>query len=73
MFARAAGGPADRNLIDLYADAGIEFIGLRDDRPTTSSGLLRGMLTFQGRRRPSMPTTACWWIPIGRCEASKDY
>ena len=27
------GAPADRNLVDLYADAGIEFIGLSDKRP----------------------------------------
>lgn len=32
-FARVAGAPADRNLIDLYADAGLEFLGLSDTRP----------------------------------------
>jgi porin len=30
IFGRVSGAPADRNLIDLYADAGLEFIGLSD-------------------------------------------
>lgn len=42
VFARAAGAPADRNLIDLYADAGLEFIGLRDDRPDDKFGIAAG-------------------------------
>jgi porin len=42
VFARAAGAPADRNLIDLYADAGVEFIGLRDDRPDDKFGIAAG-------------------------------
>ncbi|NOJ43311.1 carbohydrate porin [Bradyrhizobium australiense] len=39
VFVRAAGAPADRNLIDLYADAGIEFIGLYDSRPDDKFGI----------------------------------
>jgi len=39
VFARAAGSPTDRNLIDLYADAGVEFIGFRDDRPNDKFGI----------------------------------
>ena len=31
--------PPDRNLIDLYADAGIEFIGLADERPKDKFGI----------------------------------
>jgi porin len=42
VFARAAGAPADRNLIDFYADAGVEFIGLRDDRPDDKFGIAAG-------------------------------
>ncbi|WP_253075445.1 carbohydrate porin [Bradyrhizobium sp. 30] len=42
VFARAAGAPADRNLIDLYADVGVEFIGLRDDRPDDKFGIAAG-------------------------------
>ncbi|MGY3428509.1 porin [Bradyrhizobium sp. F1.13.4] len=42
VFARAAIGPADRNLIDLYADAGVEFIGLRDGRPDDKFGIAAG-------------------------------
>ena len=39
MFARASYSPPDRNLIDLYADAGVEFIGLRDSRPQDKFGV----------------------------------
>ncbi|MCK1665567.1 carbohydrate porin [Bradyrhizobium sp. 153] len=42
VFARVSSAPADRNLIDLYADAGIEFIGLRDDRPDDKFGIAVG-------------------------------
>lgn len=42
IFARASGAPADRNLIDLYADAGVEFIGLRDERPDDKFGIAAG-------------------------------
>ena len=31
--------PADRNLVDVYADAGVEFIGLRDARPKDKFGI----------------------------------
>jgi len=33
IFARVSSSPSDRNLIDRYADGGIEFIGLSDARP----------------------------------------
>jgi porin len=39
IFARASYSPPDRNLIDLYADAGIEFIGLDDKRPKDKFGI----------------------------------
>ncbi|MDN5005669.1 carbohydrate porin [Bradyrhizobium sp. GCM10027634] len=42
IFARVSGAAADRNLIDLYADAGLEFIGLRDDRPDDKFGIAAG-------------------------------
>jgi porin len=38
VFARASAAPSDRNLIDLYADAGVNFIGLWDMRPNDSFG-----------------------------------
>lgn len=38
VFARASAAPSDRNLIDLYADAGVNFIGLWDVRPNDSFG-----------------------------------
>ena len=42
VFTRLAGAPADRNLIDLYADGGIEFIGLSDSRPDDKFGIAAG-------------------------------
>ena len=42
VFARLSSSPSDRNLIDLYADAGVEFIGLRDDRPDDKFGVAAG-------------------------------
>jgi porin len=38
-FARASWSPSDRNLIDLYAEAGVNFMGLWDKRPDDSFGL----------------------------------
>ncbi|WLA87061.1 MULTISPECIES: carbohydrate porin [Bradyrhizobium] len=42
IFTRVSGAPADRNLIDLYADSGIEFIGLSDQRPDDKFGIAAG-------------------------------
>jgi porin len=42
IFARVSGAPADRNLIDHYADAGLEFIGLSDARPDDKIGIAAG-------------------------------
>ena len=39
VFARAMAAPSDRNLIDLYADAGVNFIGLWDLRPDDTFGV----------------------------------
>jgi porin len=38
-FARASWSPSDRNLIDVYAEAGVNFMGLWDKRPDDSFGL----------------------------------
>jgi porin len=42
VFLRASGSPDDRSLIDRYADAGIDFIGLFDKRPNDKFGLALG-------------------------------
>jgi len=42
VFARVAGAPSDRNLIDRCADAGVEFIGLSDRRPDDKFGMAVG-------------------------------
>ena len=42
IFGRISGAPADRNLIDLYADAGVEFIGLAEKRPDDKFGIAAG-------------------------------
>ena len=39
IFSRASFGPPDRNLIDWYADGGIEFIGLSDQRSKDKFGI----------------------------------
>ena len=42
IFGRISGAPADRNLVDLYIDAGIEFIGLSAKRPDDKFGIAAG-------------------------------
>jgi porin len=42
IFGRASYSPPDRNLIDFYADGGIEFIGLNDTRPHDKFGMAAG-------------------------------
>jgi porin len=39
VFARVSYSPPDRNLIDFYADWGLEFIGLSDQRPKDKFGI----------------------------------
>ncbi|MDB5649485.1 MAG: Porin [Hyphomicrobiales bacterium] len=38
IFARASGAPGDHNLVDFYADAGINFTGLVPGRPDDAFG-----------------------------------
>lgn len=42
VFVRVATSPSDRNLIDLYADTGIDFLGICDSRPHDKFGLAFG-------------------------------
>jgi porin len=42
VFARVSSSPSDRNLIDLYADGGVEIVGLSDLRPDDKFGLAAG-------------------------------
>jgi porin len=39
IFVRASYSPPDRNIVDLYADAGMEFVGLSDQRPKDKFGI----------------------------------
>jgi porin len=39
VFVRASYSPPDRNIVDLYSDAGIEFVGLSDKRPKDKFGI----------------------------------
>jgi porin len=39
VFVRASFSPPDRNIVDLYADAGVEFVGLSDKRPKDKFGI----------------------------------
>jgi porin len=43
--------PSDRNLIDLYADAGIEFVGLSDQRPKDKFGIAGGYARVSSNAR----------------------
>ena len=51
VFIRTSYSPPDRNLIDLYADAGIEFVGLSDDRPHDKFGIAGGYARVSSRAR----------------------
>jgi porin len=42
VFMRTSASPSDRNLIDFYTDAGIDFIGLSDQRPNDKFGVAVG-------------------------------
>ena len=39
VFARVSASPADRNLVDLYADAGLAYKGLIEGRPKDTVGI----------------------------------
>jgi porin len=39
IFLRASYSPPDRNIVDFYADAGVEFTGLSDQRPKDKFGI----------------------------------
>jgi porin len=49
IFARVSSSPSDRNLIDLYADGGVEFVGLSDARPKDKFGLAAGYAHVSSR------------------------
>jgi porin len=51
VFARVSYSPSDRNLIDLYADAGVEFVGLSDRRPKDKFGIAGGYARVSSRAR----------------------
>lgn len=51
VFARLATSPADRNLIDFYADAGITFAGLVPYRPDDVFGVGIGYARISGNDR----------------------
>ncbi|MGY2934561.1 carbohydrate-selective porin OprB [Bradyrhizobium sp. GM6.1] len=42
IFARVSGAPADCNLVDVYADGGVELIGLSNARPDDKFGIAAG-------------------------------
>jgi porin len=42
VFGRISSSPTDSSLIDLYADAGVEFIGLSEARPNDKFGVAVG-------------------------------
>ena len=55
IFARVSSSPGDRNLIDLYADGGIELIGLSDARPKDKFGIAGGYARVSSRALGTNP------------------
>ena len=51
LFARASYSPPDRNLIDYYADTGLEFVGLADSRPKDKFGIAAAYAHVSPRAR----------------------
>ena len=51
VFARASYSPGDRNLIDYYADTGVEFVGLADERPKDKFGVAAAYAHVSPRAR----------------------
>jgi porin len=49
VFGRIYSSPSDRNLIDLYADGGVELIGLSDRRPNDKFGVAAGYARVSSR------------------------
>lgn len=51
VFTRISGSPSAASLIDLYADAGVEFIGLNEARPDDKLGIALGYAHVARRAR----------------------
>src|SRR5262249_26773922 len=51
MFARVAYDPADRNLVDLYIDGGIGFVGLVPGRPLDRFGFAAAYMHISSAAR----------------------
>jgi porin len=51
VFARASYSPPDRNLIDYYADTGLEFVGLAEGRPKDKFGIAAAYAHVSPRAR----------------------
>lgn len=51
IFARASAAPSDRNRVDFYADAGVNFIGFWDKRPDDSLGAAASYLRISPQAR----------------------
>jgi hypothetical protein len=65
LFGRISGAPADRNLIDLYVDGGLEFIGLSDKRPDDKFGIAAGYAHISKRAQHSTSTIAILLALLG--------
>ena len=53
VFARGSGNPGDRNLIDLYVDAGLTYKGLIPGRPNDVAGAGFGLARISAQARAS--------------------
>jgi hypothetical protein len=73
IFARISGAPADRNLIDRYADAGTNSSDSTTAVPATSSELQPATHMYRSAHRRSMQIIAHSSIPPGRRGVSRAY
>ena len=73
VFVRASYSPPDRNLIDVYADAGVELIGLADRRPHDKFGVAGAYAHVSLRGRRSTATSSLFMDRRGPCARPKRY
>ncbi len=72
VFVRASTSPSDRNLIDLYVDAGLQITGLDASRQHDRFGIAVGYAHVSSRARDLMPTSASSMAATGRSAVPKN-
>jgi porin len=68
-FARIAGAPGDRNLVDAYADGGVTLTGILSGRPNDQLGLAAAWSRIGAAARDADAAA----IAMGRLSIARDY